>query len=189
MDDLEDCFQQVYRMALAAWQSHTYWLYTRIDDTPYEDVLKAYGHFFYATHEAHLTMMIISLDCLFDRRKPKLQNFESLVGLLQANFPSTDFTQISRRVSELQAMVSGIGIIRNNSFAHIAKRDKRIAAGEKHEPNREKIMTLCYESIKLASKIGEFMGNTLKPVEEIMEADLATIQRIYAQLKTQCASE
>jgi len=186
MSPLQDCFQQVYRMALAAWQSHTFWLYTRHDEPLNEDVQKEYWNFFYATHEAHLTMMIISLDCLYEKKKPKLYNFETLLELLCEQIDPETYAGLKLRLKKLQTKAKGIQIIRNNSFGHITGWDMRVPAGEKHGPTRLDLLTLCCNAIRLARDVGVILQDkhTVTPIEDIQAKDIEDIQRIFKKLKT-----
>src|ERR1035438_4571699 len=130
-DNLQDCLVQVYRMALGAMQSYTFWRYTFPDESPYEATLKKFGHFFYATNEAHLTMMFVSLDCLCDDN-PKRINFQKLLALIKPKLATADYEPLKKRVERLQKLAKGIGIIRNNSIAHIAEWQTRVKLCEKY---------------------------------------------------------
>ena len=182
-----DCFQQVYRMALAAWQSHTFWLHTRHDEPLHEDVLKAYWHFFYATHEAHLTMMIVSLDCLYDDKKPKFHNFETLLAQIESNIEAETFAAFNRKLKKLQKIAKAIQVLRSNSFAHITDKDVRENAGEKYPITQEILMQLSFNAIRLATEIGVLLGESVmaEDPKHILDRDLQDMKTIYEALQTQ----
>jgi hypothetical protein len=118
-------------MALAAMQSYTSWRYTFPDESPYEATLKKFGHFFYATNEAHLTMMFISLDCLCDDNTKRI-NFQKLLALIKPKLATADYEPLQKRIEKLHKLAKGIGIIRNNSIAYIAERQTRVKLGNKY---------------------------------------------------------
>ena len=182
MDELEDCMNQVYRMALASMQSYTFWFYAQPEDSPYDAAIQTYGHFFYATHEAHLTMMFISLDCLYDD-KPKLINFTKLLTLLPPKLTTADCDAIGTRVSALQRKAEGIGIIRNNSFAHLSEHGKREAIGQKHGMTNGELMGLCYNTLDVATQIARLLGRDVPSAQEMSVKDIETIQAMFAKLQ------
>jgi hypothetical protein len=173
-------------MALAGWQSHTFWVHTRHDEPLHEDVFKEYWNFFYATHEAHLTMMIVSLDCLCNTKKPNFHNFETLLSLIEANVDPEVFVAYRGRLKKLQELGKGIQVIRNNSFAHITDKDVRKDAGEKYELDREDYLKLSYNAMKLATEIGLLLGEDVmaRSPEDIADKDLSNIHKIYDVLET-----
>jgi hypothetical protein len=182
MDDLEDCLQQVYRMALAAMQSHTFWLHTSPDNNPHEETFKKFGHFFYATNEAHLTMMFISLDALYDE-KERLLNFRRLLTLAKPKLTPEQYEPLERKLDKLRTLAKGIGIIRNNSFAHIADHATRMKQGERYALNRGDYLRLCYHSLEVATQIGRLLGATLTDVTAMTDKDLEHIQALYSELE------
>ena len=93
-------------MALASMQSFTFWTHTDPDKTMHEDVLKEFGHFFYATHEAHVTMMVISLDCLYDEKK-SLLNFTKLIAMLPSTITAKQRDQITKDFDTLLKKFKG----------------------------------------------------------------------------------
>ena len=181
MEEIEDCLTQVFRMALAAMQSHTFWLHTRPDDSPYEPILKRFGHFFYATNEAHLTMMIVSLDCLYDD-KPNCLNFQTLLKLVASRLSQADLERISRRVNDLRRKAKGVRIIRNNSFAHVATSATRDKLGEKHAMSHEGYSGLCYDSLEVAVELVRLVGSPMEDAKVIVNIDLEQIKALYAAL-------
>ncbi len=185
MPPYRDCFEQVYRMALAAWQSHTFWLYTRYNEPLHEMVIKSYWNFFYATHEAHLTMMVISLDCLYDTKKPKFHNFETLLGLIAGDIDSETHEAMIRRLKKLQVIAKGIQVVRNNSFGHITDKSFREKAGEKYPITIENLMQLSFNAIRLATEIGVLLGEDVMRDDpgEILNRDLKDIEAIYSALQ------
>jgi hypothetical protein len=183
MDELQDCMNQVYRMALAAMQSYAFWLYTRPDDSPYEEALKKYGHFFYATHEAHFTTVFISLDCVYDD-KPKLLNFTKLLNLLPSKLSAAECESFRKEVAILAKKAEGIGIIRNNSFAHLSSHEIRQKIAEKYGLNNGDLMTLCYQTLKLATKISKALGIEVSSVDEIAQKDIETVQFLFDKLQS-----
>lgn len=181
MDELEDCMDQVYRMALAAMQSHTFWLYTRPDDSPYEAQLKRFGHFFYATHEAHLTMMFISLDCLYDDN-PKRLNFARLLELIAPKVPAADLAPLKERFEKLAKEAEGVGIIRNNSFAHVAEWQTRIKMGEKYGLSQGGYLSLCYNTFDFATQLAQLLGRDVPDAQAFSAEDVDQIQAIFGEL-------
>lgn len=182
MDDLEDCMNQVYRMALASMQSFTFWLHTDPDKTIHEDVLKEFGHFFYATHEAHVTMMVISLDCLYDEKK-SLLNFTKLIGMLPSTIEAAKLDRIKKDFDALLKNFKGVKLIRNHSFGHVANYQTRMKIGEKWEPNIGELMELCYGTLVLATNIGRMLGRDLFSAEEVSALDLETFEKMMARLR------
>lgn len=181
IDELQDCLDQVYRMALASMQSYTFWLYTHPDESPYDTAIQTYGHFFYATHEAHLTMMFISLDCLYDDM-PKLINFNKLLTLIPSKISAPDCEAIKQRVTALKKQAKGIGIIRNNSFAHLTKLEVREAVGKKFGTNNVELMALCCDTLDVATQIAHLCGRDVPSAEDMCAKDVETIQNMFAKL-------
>ena len=172
-------------MALAAWQSHTFWLHTRYDKPLHEDIIRSCWHFFYATHESHLTMMVVSLDCLYDTNKPKFHNFETLLALVAGHIDSQTHKAMGRRLKKLQKLAKGIQVVRNNSFGHITDKDVREKAGEKYPLTNEMLMQLSFNAIRLATEIGVLLGEKVMTDDpgKILERDLEEIGAIYAALQ------
>lgn len=181
MDDLEDCMNQVYRMALASMQSFTFWMQTDPDKTIHEAVLKEFGHFFYATHEAHLTMMVISLDCLYDEKK-NLLNFTKLIAMLPSTINAEQRAKITKDFDTLLKKFKGVKLIRNNSFGHVANYQTRMKIGEKWEPNMGEFMELCYGTLVLATNIARLLGRDLPSAEEVNALDLEAFEAMIARL-------
>lgn len=172
-------------MALGAWQSHTFWQHTRYDDPIEEEAIRAYWHFFYATHEAHLTMMVVSLDCLYDKNKPKFHNFETLLTLIDGHIDSGTHEAFTRRLHKLQKIAQGIQVLRNNSFGHITDKDVRDKAGEKYPITNEVLMQLSFNAIRLATEIGVLLGEHVMTNDpgKILERDLKEIKDVYCALQ------
>lgn len=185
MPQYRDCFEQVYRMALAAWQSHTFWLHTRYDEPLHKDVLQSYWHFFYATHESHLTMMVVSLDCLYDTKKPKFHNFETLLKLVAGHIDSETHEAMGRRLKKLQKIAKGIQVLRNNSFGHITDKDVREKAGEKYPLTNETLLQLSFNAVRLATEIGIYLGEKVMADDpgKILDRDLKEVEAIYGALQ------
>ncbi len=181
-DELEDCLGQVYRMALAAAQSYVFWRYTCPDENPHEATLKKFGHFFYATNEAHLTMMIVSLDCLYDE-KPKLINFSKLLVLIKPMLAPDVCEFLEKRIEKLHKSAKGLGIIRNNSFAHLAERQTRTKIGEKYALNHAQYLTLCYESLDVVTTISNQLGTSRPGAKEVSLKDVDQIQALFSELE------
>lgn len=171
-------------MALASWQSHTFWIQTDCSD-PISDEVQNYWNFFYATNEAHLTNMIISLDCLYESKKPKLNNFETLFSLIKDNIDPKLLNQFNERLTKLQKLSKSIKVIRNNSFAHVAHAEVRNSIGDKYSLPREDYLRLSYHAIKLATEIGLLLGEEVMEdtPEAIADKDLNDISKIYESLQ------
>ena len=182
MEELEDCLQQVYRMALAAMQSHTFWLHTSPENSLHEQTIKKFGQFFYATNEAHLTMMIISLDALYDETE-SLLNFQKLLTLAKPKLSQEQYEPLERKIEMLRKLAKGVGIIRNNSFAHVADHAKRMKVGERYALNRGEYLKLCYHSLEIATQIGRLLGATITNGTEITDNDLEQIEALYSELE------
>jgi hypothetical protein len=185
MEEIDDCMNQVYRMALGAMQSFTFWLYSRPNDSPYEKSIKTYGHFFHGTNEAHLTMIFISLDALLDA-KEKYQNFERLLTLLPGKVSAEDLKSIEARVEALQKKAKGIGIIRNHSFAHLTQRATREEVGKKYGQNNGELMGICYQALEIATDVSRMRGRTVSSAEEMVGRDVDDIQGLMAKLEASC---
>ena len=181
MDDLQDSLNQVYRMALAAMQSYTFWLHTTPENSMHEETIKKFGHFFYATNEAHLTMMFISLDALYDE-KERLINFQKLLTLAKALIPAEHFDPLERKIEKLRKLAKGIGIIRNNSFAHITDHATRNTQGEKWALSHGEYLTLCYNSLDVVTQIGRLLGAEMPDATEVSKKDLEHIEELYSAL-------
>jgi hypothetical protein len=174
-------------MALASWQSYTLWFQTRHDKPLHESILRSYWNFFYATNEAHLTMMIVSLDCLYDKNKPKLQNFETLLSLIEDHVEAVLFAAFKKRFKEMQKLGKGIQIIRNHGFGHVTDKNTRESIGEKYALSEGDYLKLSYNTIKLATEIGLLLGEDVmaNSPEEIADKDLLDMRRIYSALQSQ----
>lgn len=169
-------------MALAAWQSYSFWTWTEAD-LLYGETLKKYGNFFYATHEAHLTMVVISLDCMFNCGKNR-QDFRELVRLMrEAGIAGEPCDALIRRLDELETShIKPIRIIRNHSFGHVLKYDQRVAMEQKHSPTQEEWMTLCHQSMVLVGKAGELLGMPVFDPGEMLGACRAEFQQIISKI-------
>lgn len=188
MEDIDDCINQVYRMALGAMQSFTFWLYSRPDDTPYEQSIKTYGHFFHGTNEAHLTMMFISLDALLDA-KEKYQNFERLLMLLPGKVSAEDLKSVEARVEALQKKAKGVGIIRNHSFGHITQREKRLEMAEQHGKTSGELMGICYQALEIATDVSRLLGREVPAAATMVGRDVDDIQGLMAKLEASLSSQ
>lgn len=130
-------------------------------------------------------MMVVSLDCLYDTKGPKLHNFETLLAAIKSHIDSDTHAAMCRRLEKLQTIAKGIRVLRNNSFAHITDKDVRENAGEKYPLTRETLLQLSCNAIRLATEIGVLLGEkimTEKP-QDILNRDLAEMEAIYESLK------
>jgi len=169
-------------MALGAWQSHSFWVWTN-PDLLYSETLQRYGNFFYATHEAHFTMLVISLDCILNCGKGR-QDFRELVRLMRENgVPDAECDALINGLDRLEAKhIRPIKIIRNHSVGHVLKYEKRLAMEQEHSPTNEEWMTLCHQSMILIRKAGDLLGMEVFDPAEILDGCKTDFHKIMSKI-------